>query len=536
MSIKFTAKAMLPGALLLGALAALAALAAVSGVLAPGQASASSQGGTLIWAVQTTPRHLNPAVQSGIATAEPGTQLFASPLRYDENWQPQPYLADEWAISDDGLSVTLRLNRDARFHDGEPVTSADVAFSIATVKENHPFKTMFAPVERVDTPDEHTAIIRLRQPHPAILLAMSPALLPILPEHVYGDGQDAKSHPANTEVVGSGPFRLVEFKRDEHIILERNPDFFIDGRPHLDRIVMRIIKDGAARTIALENGEVHISAFEQNARDVKRLKENDSLVVTADGYGGIGPIEWLAFNTLSGPLADKKVRQAIAYALDRDFVVNAVYLGGAAEALTGIYPASPFYERDVPRYDLDLDKANALLDEAGHPRDNDGERFSLTLDYGWATAKVSSEYVKAQLRKVGIDVVLRAAPDFPSWANRVSNHDFDMTWDVVFNWGDPVIGVHRTYQSDNIKKGVIWSNTQSYANPRVDALMQQAGVEVDLEKRKALYSEFQKILAEDLPIYWMHTSPYHSVYSAEVGNAPIGIWATMTPLDRVYLK
>ena len=530
MSRKSTAAILLAGAVLLGI------LVVMFGPLGSGPESERAEGGTLIWAVQTTPRHLNPAVQSGIATAEPGTQLFASPLRYDENWEPQPYLADSWSLSEDGLAVTLNLNRNARFHDGTPIKSSDVAFSIATVKANHPFKTMFAPVERVDTPDDHTAIVRLLKPHPAILLAMSPALLPILPEHVYGDGQDPKSHPANTEVIGSGPFKLVEFKRDEHIILERNPDFFIEERPRLDRIVMRIIKDGAARTIALENGEVHMSAFEQNARDIKRLKENDALMVTSEGYGGIGPIEWLAFNTKSGPLADRKVRQAIAFALDRDFVVDTVYLGGASEALTGIYPASPFYEADVVRYDLDLEKAGALLDEAGHSPDAEGLRFPLTLDYGWATAKASSEYVKAQLKKVGIDVTIRAAPDFPTWANRVSNHDFDMTWDVVFNWGDPVIGVHRTYQSDNIKKGVIWSNTQSYSNPRVDALMEQAGVEVDPEKRKALYSEFQKILAEDLPIYWIHTSPYHSVYSAKVGNAPIGIWATMTPLDRVYLN
>ena len=134
------------------------AAAALSLTLQAGSAIAddgAKRGGTLIWAVQNTPRHLNPAVQSGIATGEPGNQLFAAPLRYDEDWTPQPYLAKSWDVSADGLTVTLNLVKGATFHDGVPIKSSDVAFSIKTVQENHPFKTMYAPVEAVETPDEH---------------------------------------------------------------------------------------------------------------------------------------------------------------------------------------------------------------------------------------------------------------------------------------------------------------------------------------------------------------------------------------------
>lgn len=500
----------------------------------------AKRGGTLLWAVQNTPRHLNPAVQSGIATGEPGTQLFAAPLRYDEDWTPQPYLAKSWSTSADGLTVTLNLVKGATFHDGKPITSSDIAFSIKTVQENHPFKTMFAPVESVDTPDANTAVINLAKPHPALLLAMSSQLLPIIPEHVYGDGQEPKKHPANSEgVVGSGPFKLVEFKRDQHIILERNDDFFIDGRPYLDKIVMRIIKDGAARTIALENGEVHLSGFEQNPRDINRLKKASGVQATSGGnaYAAIGPIAWLAFNTAAdGPTSDKRVRQAIAYAVDRDFINKAIMLGTSTPALTGVHPGSPFFEANVETYDLDLDKANQILDDAGYPRGDDGMRFQLTLDYGWAGIKAQAEYIKPQLKKIGIDVVIRSSPDFPTWAKRIGGHDFDMTWDVVFNWGDPVIGVHRTYQSSNIKKGVIWSNTQSYSNARVDELLEMAGSETDPAKRKALYSEFQKIVADEVPVYHAYALPYHTIHSDKLGNAPVGIWATVSPLDRVYIK
>ncbi len=517
-----------------------AALSAMSFQFSAVADDGAKRGGTLLWAVQNTPRHLNPAVQSGIATGEPGTQLFAAPLRYDADWTPQPYLAESWSTSADGLRVTLNLVKGATFHDGKPIKSSDVAFSIKTVQENHPFKTMFAPVVSVDTPNDHTAVINLSKPHPALLLAMSSQLLPIIPEHVYGDGQDPKAHPANSEgVVGSGPFKLVEFKRDQHIILERNDDFFIDGRPYLDKVIMRIIKDGAARTIALENGEVHLSGFEQNPRDINRLKAASGVQATSGGsaYAAIGPIAWLAFNTVAdGPTSDKRVRQAIAYAVDRDFINKAIMLGTSTPALTGIHPGSPYFESNIETYDLDIDKANKILDDAGYARGSDGMRFKLTLDYGWAGIKAQAEYIKPQLKKIGIDVVIRSSPDFPTWAKRIGGHDFDMTWDVVFNWGDPVIGVHRTYQSSNIKKGVIWSNTQSYANARVDELLDMAGSETDPAKRKAMYSEFQKIVADEVPVYHAYALPYHTIHSDKLGNAPIGIWATVSPLDRVYLK
>ena len=512
--------------------AAAAALLATSAM-----AEEPKRGGTLTMALQQTPRHLNPAVQSGTATGQPGTQLFASLLRYDEGWEPQPYLAETWEVSEDGLSVTVNLVKGATFHDGAPITSEDVAFSIDTVKANHPFKSMFAPVTEVETPDANTAIIKLSKPHPALLLAMSSQLLSIIPKHVYGDGQDSKAHPANSEnVVGSGPFKLVEFKRGEHVILERYDDYFMEGLPYLDRIVMRILPDESTRAIALESGELQLSGFESNPRNIVRLKKNDGLRVSSEGYAAIGPVNWLAFNTKGEKTDDAAVRQAIAYAVDREFINKALNLGTAPTALTGIHPGSPFYDDTVEAYDLDLGKANALLDEAGYAAGADGMRFTLTVDYGWPAMKPYAEYLKPQLKKIGIDVSVRSSADFPTWAKRISTWDFDMTMDNVFNWGDPVIGVHRTYSSDNIKEGVIWSNTQQYSNARVDELMEMAGATNDAAKRKGLYAEFQQIIAAEMPLYPIFASPYHTVSSNDVGNAPDSVWGTSSPLDRVYIK
>ncbi len=491
----------------------------------------AADGGRLVIVSTQVPRHLNGAVQSGIATAMPSTQIFASPLRYDENWEPQPYLAESWSVSDDGMSVTLNLVRNATFHDGKPVRAADVAFSIRTVRDNHPFQSMFEPIASIDTPDDHTVVINLDKPHPALLLALSPALAPVLPEHVFGDGQDPKTHPANSAPVGSGPFMLEEFTPGEAVVLKRNPNFFIENRPHLDEIIIRIIKDPSALLIAMEKGEADMYPFMPDSQGIRRLQKVDHLQLTDQGYAAVGPINWLAFNTRSAKLSDKRVRQAIAYAVDRDFIVKALHRGVSKAQRGPIIESSSFFDPSIPAYDVDLDRAKALLAEAGF-----ADGMALTVDYipgPKEQQQTVAEYLKSQLKKVGIDITVRAAPDFPTWSKRISSHDFELTMDVVFNWGDPVIGVHRTYLSSNIRKGVIWTNTQQYVNERVDEILDQAAVETDPAKRKRLYAEFQQIVADDLPIYWINALPYHTAYDKRLVNPPMGIWGTMHPLDRL---
>lgn len=493
------------------------------------------KGGTLVAVINHAPRHFNGAVQSGIATMFSASQLFATPLMFDDKWQPQPYLAKSWKISDDGLSVTLNLVQGATFHDGHPITSEDVAFSIMTIKKNHPFKTMMAPVEKVDTPDAHTAILRLSRPHPAILLAMSQPLCPIIPKHVFGDGQDIKTHPMNMKPVGSGPFKFVEYKPGEHLILERYDKFFL-GAPHLNRFILKIIPDSVNRLTALERKEVSMDVFVGAARDIRRYQKLKHIKVEEMGEA-VGPNNWLAFNLQRKPLDDKRVRQAISYAIDRDFITQRLHLGISKISTGPIVPVSPYYSAEVEHYNFNLEKANALLDEAGYPKKSDGMRFALTIDFIPGIVeqqKNLAEYLKPSLKKIGIDIKIRQAPDFPSWAKRVSGWDFDLTMDSVWNWGDPVIGVHRTYLSSNIRKGVIWSNTQNYVNPKVDELLAQAAVETDLAKRKALYAEFQKIVVDEAPIAYINVPPFYIAYDKQLKNVNTTIWGSMSPMHEVY--
>ena len=517
-----------------GAILSLAAVA----LSLPSSATEPRRGGTLVVAGGAGLRHLNPAVQSG-ANAGLGVQLFAGLVRVDHEFQPQPYLAERWQISRDGRSYTFHLVPEARFHDGVAVTSEDVAFSLAAVKENHPFGiAMFDAVDRVDTPDPHTAVIRLSKRHPALMQSLVPLLMPIIPKHVFGDGQDLKTHPKNAAPVGSGPFTFKEWVRGQHVILERNDDFFIEGRPLLDRIVVRFFNLPSVRMLALEKGEVDYHPFAGlRFRDIPRIADNPDLRVSTTGYEALGPVNYVEFNLRKPPFDDLRVRRSVAYAIDQDFMVNTLHGGLPRPGYGPLHHSSPFHSDGLNSYPVDLERARTLLDEAGYKPDAEGVRLRVVLDYPPFHADslgTGANYIKSQLRKVGIAVDLRATADFPSWAQRIASWDYQFTMNAHWTYPDPVIGVHRIYLCGNIRK-IIWSNTQGYCNDRVDALLREAGSTLDVHKRKALYEEFQRIVNEELPLYFINEEPYVTVSHRAVMDPPEAVWGPMQPLDRVWL-
>lgn len=503
-----------------------------------GAARAQGAGGGQLVIGHSTFRHLNPAVQSGQATGVPGTNIFAGLVRTDDAFQPQPYLAQSWETAPDGLSYTFNLDPSASFHDGKPVTSHDVAFSLTVVKANHPFgPTMFGPVSGVETPDDKTARFVLDTPHPALMSTLIPLLLPILPKHIYDDGQDIKNHPRNSTPVGSGPFKYKDYRPGEFLILERNDDFFLEGRPYLDELLFNLANNPTANVLALEQGDLDYMAFAPiRVNDLPRLRENPDLVVTSDGYEALGAVNFLEFNHRVAPLDDVRVRKAIAYAIDQDFIEKALLRGEAARLDGPMTAANPFASpEDLVLYDVDLDRAKALLDEAGHPENADGVRMTLTLewlpDVNINSQEPVAQYLKSQLKKVGINIELRPNADFGSFASRIGAWEHQLTLNGLWNYPDPLIGVHRAYDSNN-RRNVIFSNTSGYANPAVDDLMARAGIEVDPEKRKALYGEFQKIVTDELPLYWTNEEPLFTIYRKGLQNPPLTVWGALAPFDE----
>ncbi len=368
--------------------------------------------------------------------------------------------------------------------------------------------------------------------------ALVPLLMPVIPKHVFGDGRDPRTHPMNAMPVGSGPFRFKEWVKGRHVILERNDDFFIEGRPLLDRIVVRFMNLPSVRLLALEKGEVDYYPFAGlRFRDILRIAENPDLRVSEKGYEALGPVNYVEFNLREPPLDDLRVRRAVALAIDQEFMVNVLHGGVPHPGHGPLHHASPFYSERPDPYPLDLERAGRLLDEAGYPPDAEGVRFRVTLDYPPFHADslgTGANYVKAQLKKVGIAVDLRPPADFASWAQRIASWDYRFTMNTHWTYPDPVIGVHRIYLCGNVRN-IVWSNTQGYCNERVDALLQEAGVTLDTERRNALYREFQRIVNAELPLYFINEEPYVTVSHRTVMDPPETVWGAMQPLDMVWL-
>ncbi|MEP3245551.1 MAG: ABC transporter substrate-binding protein [Sneathiella sp.] len=506
---------------------------------APLEASEPKPGGTLT-TITTGFRTLNPAVQSGGATGIPGSQIFAGLLQIEDGYKAVPYLAESWTASNDGLSYTFKLRSDATFHDGKPITSKDVAFSFGVVKANHPFgKLMFGAINAIDTPDETTVVVRLSKPTPSFIQSLQPFLMPVLPQHVYGDGQNVKTHPRNNQdVVGSGPFHVAEHKRGEYLILKRYDGFFRKGKPYLDRIVVKYVKEAGVRFLGFDKGDfdyIALSGFTPN--ELKRLKKKSDITVTGQGYEAMGHVNYLELNLRRKPFDDVRVRQAIAHALNKDFIVKVLFQGESKKALGPIHSGGVFAAKDLPDYAGGIEKANALLDEAGLKPDADGIRFKMELDipsWGASYLGVMANYMMPQLKKAGIDVVARKAPDFGSWVKRISSWNYDATMSAAWNYPDPLIGLHRLYACNNIQN-IIWSNTQGYCNEKVDAIMEKASGTLDQSERRKLYGDFQKLMVEELPLIYLTEEKFTTGYHNYVKNVPLGPWGALGPWDNMYL-
>lgn len=515
--------------------APLLSLAVLTGATAP-PASAQEKGGEAVFMSIEIPS-LNP-LHASSATGLVSPNLYATLVRLDDAWAPQPYLASAWELSDDGLTYTFHLEPGATFQDGEPITSEDVKWSLETAREQHRFgPTMFGSIETIDTPDPETAVFHLSQPSPALLRsASSPRFLPIMPKHVFDDGQDFMTHPAHEQPVGSGPFKLTDNGLPSYLVLEPSETFWGEG-PYLERLIYRVVTDQTAVRVGFEREEFHIAMGSATSlyRDMKRYQELPHIAVDpcCDAVGSIFAMD---INNREAPLDDAKVRRAIALAIDWDFMTEKLHSGWTKIPTGPIVSASPYADPDASPMQYDPEQAMALLDEAGYPAGDDGTRFELSLIHlsSYRDLMVTvGEYLVPQLAKVGIKINREQMPDSASWSKRTGDWDYDLALALPGNFHDPTVGVSRLYVCDNIKH-VAYTNTSGYCNPKVDELFAAAAIEPDEEKRKALYFEVGKILREDMPMIWVVESPAPLIHDIRLKDMPIEAWGPYGPLDKVW--
>ena len=457
-----------------------------------------------------------PGLMLGLVTNAP-TQLVAGEiyeglLRYDEKLQPMPSLAERWDISEDGLTYTFHLAPNVTWHDGKPFTSADVLFSVNDflMKTQPRHRNVMARVASVTAPDDNTVVFKLKQPFEPFIRTFAFWTMPMIPKHIY-EGTDYASNPANEHPIGTGPFKFASWDRGSSIKLVKNENYHVKGKPYLDELFYHVIPDGASRAIAYETGTVSIlpGGSVENF-DVPRLTALENTCVSNKGREFDSPLSWIWINNRTAPMNDRRFRQAIMYALDRQFALDALWNGLGKVATGPIAGTTPFHADVPPQYEHDPAKARALLKEM----DYDGKPLRLLpLPYG-ETWQRWAEAVRQNLGEVGIPVEIEAT-DVAGWNQRISNWDYDLAFTFMFQNGDPALGVERNYVTSQIQKGSPWNNVEGYSNPKVDELFAQAAVAFPAERRQKLYDEVQTVLQTDVPVAWLLDLAYPTIYNCK---------------------
>ncbi len=480
-------------------------------------AEAPKYGGVLVMELKGDPATFNQGITTAPYTHLAGSVMFDSLIIFDFNWNPKPKLAESWEISADGLTYTFHLVENATWHDGEPFTSADVKWNIEELYyKNHPAgKVAFECIDHVETPDTHTAILKLKYSFPALMPYLSPWTLMLLPKHLY-EGTDILTNPHNLDdPIGTGPFKFVEFVKGDHITFVRNPNYWRKGQPYLDKVVFRIIPDSSTQAIAFEKGEIDVIwPIDIDLVRIPDWEDTPGIIIKNVGGGAYGPVDPIFINLRSAPLNNTLVRQAITHAIDKETAVTlatyGLYKPGTSPIPTSL---TLYYNPDVPKYEYDPTKAEQLLDQAGYPRGIDGKRFKISLMYNTGPPGIiaACELIREYFGDVGIELELKPTDQATAYEYAFSRYDFDLIYVAGFVTSpEPSIAVGRLYHSNQIKPGLF--NAAGYNNSRVDELFDLASTEPDQEIRAEYYKEIQMILVTDLPTIWLWEKPYVWAY------------------------
>lgn len=497
-------------------------LALAAGTSACGQPSGepAKRQTTLVVAQTGDPGALNPAVTTSGSTHPVTDQIFNGLVGLDEQLRPVPELAERWTIEDGGRTYRFALRAGVLWHDGTPFTSADVKFTFEQALLKYHSRTRAAlegVLISVDTPDHLTAVFRLTRPYSPLLQRLDVVEASIIPRHQY-EGHDLLAGGPTRRPVGTGPFRFVSYTAADRVILERNPSYFRTGLPYLERIVFRIMPNAASSVAALEAGDLDFVTSVPGP-DIARLRglPDLSVVPSRGGSGGSACQDVLIPNLTRPPFDDVKVRRAFAHALDRRYIVDRVYFGQGAPATGPISRhLSWAYTPDVRQYPHDQAEAGRLLDEAGWKRKPGGERLSLTFTHATNHQRLG-QALREQLKAVGIDLKLQTL-DFNAAVEQVfARKAFDLGLASYCNGADPDIGVRRVYVSSSIGP-YPFSNGAGYRNGRIDALFHEAATYPGMEERRRRYVEIQRILAEDVPYFWLIDTQTHRAHRDTFGG------------------
>jgi len=467
---------------------------------------------------------LNPVVATDGFSYIAEWPLFDSLVELDQGLNVRPLLAESWEVSKDGLTYTFKLRKGVKWHDGAPFTARDVAFTFYAVlnpKVTTPHRAYFdalagfpeltnkdAPkrpedlaVKPIEVVDDHSVRFRLRYPSGSFLAVLTNPRAGIIPEHLLKTA-DLNTTEFNRKPVGTGPFKFVEWRRGERIVMEAN-DRYHGGRPALNRLIFRIIPDGVVLLQELRAGGVDLME-NPPLTEVARLKQTAGLrVLVADNTS----YSYLGWRQDLAPFNDVRVRRALNHAIDVPSIIKEVLQGYAALSTGQFSPSSWAYDPSVKPYAYDPARARALLAEAGFKPGADGILvkdgkpfvFSIRHDVANPTVKDTAVIVQEYLKRVGVDARLEPL-DWPTFVKKLFASEFE---GIVVNWTnhhDPDPFAYTIWHSSQWKG----RNFAHYKNARVDELLEQARRTAVVAERKKAYAEFSRVLMEDAPYVFLY--------------------------------
>jgi len=453
-----------------------------------------SDGGEVVVAIAADPPGWDPTASTSQEIARVVYHnVFEGLVRFDRNGDIVPALAVSWTLSDDALALTFQVRRGVRFHDGRPLTLADIVAKFERALDPDSGHTNAGYYETIDTlvvdEEAHTVTFVLSRPTRSLLYDLA------RPDSIIYPADSVASQ--RRRPVGTGPFRFVEYREGSEVRLERFGDYYLEGVPHLDAVRFRIIGDASIRYAALRAGDVDLIGTSLPPEQYLQARQDPSLVATE----GTATTEiTLALNNARAPFDDLRVRQAITHAIDKDAIVDGAMFGLGTVIGTHMSPSEPYYLDLTDTYPYDPERARELLAEAGYPN---GFEVDFELPEPYALERRSGQVIAQQLAEVGIDVELSVV-EWGTWIQRIFlGADYDMT----------IIGHSEPRDID------VYADPDyyfQYDNPAISTLLAEAESAASRDAEIAAYREIARIIADDAVAVWVFSPPYLVAARADV--------------------
>jgi peptide/nickel transport system substrate-binding protein len=459
--------------------------------------------------IENSPTSLDPRIGVDGQSEHISPLIFDSLVRKNAHFNLEPWIATSWETPDP-LTYRFHLRTGVHFHNGQALTAVDVKYTLDSMRDGTVISAKagaFAHVDHVDAPDAATVVIHLKEPDAALLWNVSDGAIGIVP---VGSGRDFAFHP-----MGSGPFRFVSQMQDDEVVLERNENFW-GPLPAIARIRFAVVPDAITRALELEKGSADVCFNCLTADMVYALAKRPDLQVVS-GPGTV--LNYISFNSQDSVLRDVRVRQAIAYAMNRPLIIHSLWRDQARLASSLLPPEHWAWTGDEQHYPYDPAKANELLDEGGWKRGKDAIRFHLTMKTSTdETSRLLAMILQQQLRDVGIALEVRSF-EFATFYADISKGAFQM---YTLRWiggnEDPDI-FHYAYETRMFPPH--GANRGRYSNAALDGLIQEGGMASNQAVRRADYVKVQQILAAELPSINLWYLDAVLVHTRRLGNVQI---------------